>query len=81
MIPLLMHLNNRLDKSDISSRIFLEYACFWLSLEVCLTKGGMVRHNGARLEVQSPNENVLDEKFLDHRHKYCAGCITAFSRC
>jgi hypothetical protein len=42
--------------------------------------GGMVNHNGARLEVWSPNENVLNQKFPDHRHKYCAGCIAAFGR-
>lgn len=56
------------------------YALFTLYLVDLDSIGDMVRHNGARLEVRSPNEIVLNQKFPNHRHKYCAGCIAAFSR-
>ena len=57
------------------------YAVFTMYLADFASISDRVRHNGARLEVRSPNEIVLNQKFPDHRHEYCAGCITAFSRC
>ena len=56
------------------------YGLFTLYLLDLESIGDRVRHNGARLEVRSLHENVLNQKFPDNRHKYCAGCITAFGR-
>ena len=56
------------------------YALFTLYLVDFDSIRDRVNHNGARLEVGSLYENVLDQKFPNHRHKYCARCIPSFSR-
>ena len=32
---------------------------------------------GSRLEIRSLYENVINQEFPDHRHKYCAGRLAA----